>query len=435
MPTFQPRRTGIRTHRKSAKDPADLARCHRIRAALSILTQVHRLRGISLGEKVSSSWIHSLIYNEVIEPTEADYQHGIAPTKLTLNRRLLNARRGLANRLEEACESLLGVDLPSLRLQDVLAEFKQIEDEFGAITIDLPSRTLSVTTEPIILEGYNFGEFRLSIDWKKLSRAQSAIEVTALTPHPAQKKPDVHHPHVRHNEICMGNGEEPIGDALIEGRLAEALMMLQSILLTYNAESPYAPIEEWVEPEDICPVCEDQVGNRFVCGCRSIVCRACTSVCHVCNKRKCDRCAPECSECNTHICSTCSLAAEDEDGYVCCNACAQHCEACDSDVHPRHYDDDHKMCCDCVPSEDEDEDEDDEEADEGQYGLVDGAIVAVPAATAEACEAEQIRQERLWLLSHQNEETESLGGFLSPINAADLECAGILNQAIGELQP
>ena len=97
-------------------------------------------------------------------------------------------------------------------------------------------------TDPITLEGVYLGPFsiRLNVDLLEAGRTDaSAFQAVALDPHPASSSDTTTHPHVRDDYLCAGEASEPISAALREGRVADAFLLVRSVLTNYNRSSPF----------------------------------------------------------------------------------------------------------------------------------------------------------------------------------------------------
>ncbi|MFH1265222.1 MAG: hypothetical protein ABIK89_05800, partial [Planctomycetota bacterium] len=122
--------------------------------------------------------------------------------------------------------------------QDLVA----LEDEFDEIRWDRKG-TLSVITEPIVLDGTDLGRFEiaLDVDWDP-RRTWGSYEVIALDPYPAASNSDTTHPHVQANQLCEGEGRSAIRRALREGRLLDFFVLVRQILQTYNGANAYVSL-------------------------------------------------------------------------------------------------------------------------------------------------------------------------------------------------
>lgn len=91
-------------------------------------------------------------------------------------------------------------------LSTFLAELQQLEAEFGGLEIDWKRHTLTMTTEPITLEGVPLGAFSIQFFWNRLSFHSDiqCFDVVALDPNPASTDERVTHPHVKGTRLCAG---------------------------------------------------------------------------------------------------------------------------------------------------------------------------------------------------------------------------------------
>jgi len=132
-----------------------------------------------------------------------------------------------------------------LTLSHWYQEVTQLYDEFPSVTFLKDEGKLRVETPVITLAEVDLGSF--AIDFKK-DRSSSSINdfvITALDANPASQNDDVTHPHVKDGELCAGDAKGPIKAALASGRLADAFLMIQSTLMTYNSLSAYVKLEQW----------------------------------------------------------------------------------------------------------------------------------------------------------------------------------------------
>ena len=157
-------------------------------------------------------------------------------------------------------------DLGCLSVRDIHADLLALHEEFDGVSFDRRGRTISVTIEPIELEGVYIGPFELRLDWSGLAYGHAhKYRVIALDANPAATNERVTHPHVQDEAVCEGEGRQPIRIALKQGRLLDFFMIVASLLRTYNSGSPYVALSEWhgVECADCGnTVCDDQ---RYVC--------------------------------------------------------------------------------------------------------------------------------------------------------------------------
>ena len=255
---------------------------------------------------------------------------------------LVRLLRGLSCQIDSIQARLAEVqqDPKQLTVAETLAELTQLETEFDQqVVFELGNQTLSVTTEPIELEGVFLGAFTIQLKLARLrdtshSRCYSVI---ADEPNPASGNDHVTHPHVSHDEMCEGDAGTPIRAALAQGRLCDFFILVRSVLQTYNPESPYIRLDEWDgTPCHDCgtSMCSDE--TYFCEVCEHDFCSDCMSSCHVCGESSCRECLETCPSCDEHVCDRC-LTTCDKCGKSMCKNCLEKCPACGN-----------KVCDDCL---------------------------------------------------------------------------------------
>ena len=99
---------------------------------------------------------------------------------------------------------------------DVYRDLVTLSEEFEELDFDSKACRLSVTTEPIVLEGVFLGPFEIQLQWARVSNGgELAYRVIAKDPHPAESRENVTHPHVMDEILCEGDGKH--GTSLIRG--------------------------------------------------------------------------------------------------------------------------------------------------------------------------------------------------------------------------
>lgn len=280
----------------------------------------------------------------------------------------LAQRRGLTlclPRLEEMVRSCLGAhseqtasasrdDRPrparaSLGDAHWYQEVLQLREDFAAVTFLRREGKLSVHTEPVVLEGVPLGAFAIELAAGRFCRrgGTEVFAIKALDPRPAVVNRSCVHPHVQDSELCAGDGKFPIQLALEEGRLADAFLIVRSVLQTYNGDSAYVRLTQWTsEP------CED---------CRLMVEPQELSSCRACGSSVCEDCLPGCVECSTPLCRSCLHSCADCGGDYCrqcldvsacsdhafCSQCRAACDRCEAVVGTRELDGDRELCRSC----------------------------------------------------------------------------------------
>jgi hypothetical protein len=74
--------------------------------------------------------------------------------------------------------------VPSLR--QIFEELCALDREFDDVNVNLRKTTVTVTTEPVTLEGVYLGAFGIELDWQRLGRSGPYF-VRALDPQPAAR--------------------------------------------------------------------------------------------------------------------------------------------------------------------------------------------------------------------------------------------------------
>ena len=230
---------------------------------------------------------------------------------------------------------------PSMRL--VFDELRQLFDEFDDCTLDLRSGILSVVTNPICLEAVALGSFRIEIELGQLDVHDPVrwLRVIALEPNPATCDETVTHPHVRDERLCTGDATTAISSALREGRICDVLMMVRSILSTYNDNSPYVRLDHW--------------DGRACNDCGSLVDPEYSFYCEQCENDYCEDCAGYCRRCDESHCrgclSECAICCD-----ACCGGCLSNCKRCRAAVCPDCLDE--ETCHACLNGENEEPESD-----------------------------------------------------------------------------
>ena len=225
-----------------------------------------------------------------------------------------------------------GTKLPNLT--DIFADILQIEQEFGELKFDIKEMTISIITEPIVLEYISLGSFevRLFIGGISTLYKESPYSIIALEPNPAGSDCDVTHPHVSHEKLCEGDGCIPIRKAIEQGRFCDFYTMVTNILQNYNPDSPYVALNEWEGTS--CHDCGYTVSGdeSYYCeDCDRDYCSQCSTYCQICDTTVCLGCSLECHACNQYVCHHCTTTCAECDGTFCrdCTNEENLCQTCE----------------------------------------------------------------------------------------------------------
>jgi hypothetical protein len=212
---------------------------------------------------------------------------------------------------------------------EVYQDLVALGEEFTDWSYDRANRTLSVTTSPIELEGIHLGPFEIRLHWDRIhSGGADTYRVIALDPRPAATRDDVTHPHVRQEELCEGDGRQPIRRALSERRLLDFFLLVSNLLKSYNAESPFVSLADWFA--ESCADCGTLVDedDRYVCTeCECSLCDECRRSCANCGDSSCSDCVGPCAGCDDQFCQSC-LQRCGTCRALCCSGCLDEQERC-----------------------------------------------------------------------------------------------------------
>jgi hypothetical protein len=290
------------------------------RATQRISAQLQRLRSAPvLVELPAAHWTEcqSLVHRIHLSRSRS-WKHAAA----LLEDRLERALSRCSERLQEISRhiSSSGRVSPPQTAREIFRDLVALSDEFEAVTIDVPNQTLSVTTEPIVLEEIGLGPFEIRLHWDRIGERRP-YEVVALEPNPARESGDTTHPHVRGEQLCEGDGQMSIERALQAGRLLDFFQVVSRILDTYNSSSAYVSLSGWdgspcadcgdllgEDDEYACDHCGDMLCRECLTACErcdAICCHTCTNYCRGCEAQICSRCQQDCSGCQRLLCSQC----------------------------------------------------------------------------------------------------------------------------------
>ena len=217
-----------------------------------------------------------------------------------------------------------------------LQELEQLETEFGEIEFDTEHNHLSVTTEPITLEGIPLGRFELRLELNRTEGVDVSeqLRIMALEPNPAASNESVTHPHVRDERLCAGDASAAMNSALASGRLCDLFLLARSVLENYNSESPFVPLSKWdgFACND-CGVTMTEEESCWCSGCQADFCEECSSFCRTCDSTHCLGCLGRCSCCDD----------------LCCERCLSRCLSCNEACCPSCLDE--TRCSECQPGD------------------------------------------------------------------------------------
>lgn len=260
------------------------------------------------------------------------------------------------NRQEVAIEKHLNTQDPvvEVSVREVCLDILQLEKEFDNLQVKLirdQAAQLSIDTQAVEFEEVHLGQFRICMLHTAPQAGQDAISAMALTPNPAMGDSEVTHPHVRHEQFCLGEIEELMPEVLQSGRVADAFIMLDRIINNYAEGSAFVEISDW--------------GNGGECHNCGNVCRD-EEKCEICGDWACDdchsefdcghggcsyRCRLSCEFCGNSSCTNCYNGE-----LECCADCVIKCATCGKACNPDEIDKDKPewLCPECQSSKEAD---------------------------------------------------------------------------------
>jgi hypothetical protein len=241
------------------------------------------------------------------------------------------------------------------RLRDIFLDLEHLQSEFEEVRVDWDAEALVAVTPPIELEDVYLGRFAIELHWNRLARfASGCFDIVALDPQPAEANESVTHPHVRDSSLCPGDADSSLRRALEQGRVADAFLMVRSVLTHYNVRSAYVALSDWDGVR--CSSCECFTAREdcSTCAeCGGSYCDDCISACSSCDVSSCADCLSGCTCCGATACDECLSRVGDE---RLCSNCLRTCPACEEEVARDEIDAETGWCNECVQRHEEQED-------------------------------------------------------------------------------
>lgn len=218
---------------------------------------------------------------------------------------------------------------------DIYQDLLAIKEEFEELDYDCCVPRISVTTQPIVLEGVFLGPFEIRLQCGHIGRGDlPTYRVIAKEPHPAEGHSGVTHPHIQDEVLCEGDGKHAIRQALAQGRLFDFFLLVNGVLRTYNADSAFVELALWngCSCSDCGAVVDEE--NCYECQkCQTNICGRCGAGCCRCEESYCSECIGSCAACIEHYCPHCLKTCESCQADVCagCLDVHQRCPNCHED--------------------------------------------------------------------------------------------------------
>jgi len=218
-------------------------------------------------------------------------------------------------------------------------QIKGLQNIFGIenVSLDIKHKVLSCVTKRVTLEDRDLGRYEIFFYPEKIydlsaSSSHSYIRVDSIDGTYCTRDEEICHPHVRSGEICLGSNVINCKMAIRESDIIGPFDIINNILHTYNANSPFASLESWDDEQITCEVCGHQIYDEEYTnctnGCHSYLCDDCCGYCESCREYYCYNCLRECVNCQTYSCSDCLHSCFGCDETNICENCIEACECC-----------------------------------------------------------------------------------------------------------
>jgi hypothetical protein len=291
-----------------------------LRVAERIASRLRRLRAAPIPFELPDE--HWDLCQRLIRQIDLCTSHNWLHAAGLLKDRLEYALERCSDRLRDIGRQASGYGwlAPLQPVREIFQDLTALADEFEGVALDGSSQTISVTTQPIVLEEIDLGAFEIRLHWDRIGERRP-YEVVALNPNPAGESSDTTHPHVKGDQLCEGDGQAAIAQALRTGRIFDFFQLVSRILDTYNSSSAYVSLSEWNgSPCADCGavLCEDDQYSCDRCSdlqcrdclsscvrCDALCCHSCTNCCQSCEESVCSRCDRTCSQCERPFCTSC----------------------------------------------------------------------------------------------------------------------------------
>jgi len=220
-------------------------------------------------------------------------------------------------------------------INNIVNELSDIISEYGGFHFEDDGFNNShITAElgPFTIDDIEFGIYQISISIPELcSDYTCKIIANAVTPNYPHGDSLHTHPHIRNQEICLGDGSQAIHNASKDARIVDIYSIIQSILKTYGSD-PFIRMTAWTGNK-----CDD-------CGRYYDVEEE--KVCADCNHYYCNQCVDSCCDIETAKCGNCKSTKYscDECGVGLCGECVTLCEVCNKVNCNYHSEISHHWC-------------------------------------------------------------------------------------------
>lgn len=270
-----------------------------------------------LGSCISGQQHLSRLRERLDTCREADHQSAIECLKGQLGRFLPE----LVEQLTVLQGLLQAGRQPVPSCNELIAELEQLRREFDGFSYEHREKTLSVTTDDIVLRDEPLGPFEIRLSLSAVGQPEprhGSYQVVAIDPHSAAGDENVTHPHVSDSRLCEGDASMAIRNALSSGRLSDFYILIARVLSTYNPGSAYVTLDRWTG--NSCSDCGSTINSdeSYICDrCEAEFCSECTNACVRCDRTVCHECGRSCAGCDQTICLRCVAECSECSGQFC----------------------------------------------------------------------------------------------------------------------
>jgi hypothetical protein len=246
---------------------------------------------------------------------------------------------------EEIRKLISSPKLQTASLSSIYADILKLYLDFPKVKISLQHKSITVTTDLIILfdstdNAIDLGPFEITLVLGGyFSEPKLRWTVQSLHPHRPPMDPDLSHPHVRYDRLCAGDAYFPLYRCLTTGQIYEFFQVFRTTLQTYSEETAYMSLHSWFA-DGRCYNCDRllSIDDSYSCigeGCDHLLCDECGFTCECGEGLFCHSCTDYCYECESYFCNSCLIRCVWCERLHCPD-CTRTCFNCQKPVCQRH---------------------------------------------------------------------------------------------------
>lgn len=228
--------------------------------------------------------------------------------------------------------------------KEAIQELTVINNEWSEVTYKQGILSVNIGNVSLTdgIEEVDLGDFILCLNIDD----PTGPKLKVIAVNPIKGSMGYYHPHIKDESLCEGDGKDIMRDALRHGRLEDYFRIAESIVRTYNEDSPYEPLQDWYNPDRenqiCCDRCDDWIciDEMYCCDeCNVNFCYECGTIneCKQCDQCCCEKCLSACIDCGQSICGSCRDNCHDCKGTYCVNCMSicidchiYHCPGCNT---------------------------------------------------------------------------------------------------------